>query len=258
MKDVIPYYKKRGETPKEALQRLRKECPVLKDEALSYAGRLDPLAEGLLVVLVGEANKEREKYLGLPKTYQLEVLFGWSTDSYDIAGKLTDAKDARVNPLQLTKALGELEGRREEPYPPYSSKPVNGKPLFEWAREGRLDEIDIPTHMVNIKKIQLLKTRTITGDDLYKYVAKSLGLLTGDFRQDEIWSCWEQNLKGTYNKEYDIAVLDVHCGSGAYMRQLAHELGEHVSVPALALSIQRTEVGEYTISQKYNDTPYSY
>src|SRR3989344_5921655 len=79
MKDVIPYYKNRGETPKEALERLRIERPKLQNETLSYAGRLDPLAEGGLLILVGEANKEREQYLHLSKKYTVEILFGWST-----------------------------------------------------------------------------------------------------------------------------------------------------------------------------------
>jgi len=247
MKDIIPYYKKRGETPKAALLRLRSERPALKDETLSYAGRLDPLAEGLLLVLVGEANQEREKYLGLPKIYQVEVLFGWSTDTYDIAGKLTDASPSRIQPLRLIEVVKELEGEREEPYPPYASKPVDGKPLFMWAREGKLDEITIPTHTVTNKKVALQKTKTTSNDALYAYVEHSLELVQGDFRQDEIWGCWEDNLKRMYGHTYDIVVLEVECESGAYMRSLAHMLGEKLGIPALALSIKRTKVGEFSL-----------
>ena len=68
MDSVLTVYKKRGETPLQALNRLRKEAPKLENEILSYAGRLDPLAEGLMLVLIGEANKKREKYLNLDKT----------------------------------------------------------------------------------------------------------------------------------------------------------------------------------------------
>lgn len=247
MKDVIPYYKNRGETPKEALERLRIERPKLQNETLSYAGRLDPLAEGVLLILVGEANKEREQYLHLSKKYTVEILFGWSTDTYDVAGKLCEVSEKHINPLPLMEALHSFEGVHEKEYPPFSSKPVEGHPLFWWAQRGRLSEITIPKHTIEIQKVLLLKTKSITGDELSKFVHKSLGLLTGDFRQDEIWACWEENLKATYNKEYSVVVIEVMCGSGAYMRQLAKELGEKLGVPALALSITRTKIGEFSI-----------
>ncbi len=73
-------YKQWGETPLEALERVRLENPHVKNIPLSYAGRLDPLAEGVLLVLCGEANKSRSEYLGMDKEYECEVLFGIKTD----------------------------------------------------------------------------------------------------------------------------------------------------------------------------------
>ena len=247
MKAVIPYYKKRGETPKEALERLSFEKPYLKGQTLSYAGRLDPLAEGLLLVLVGDSNKERERYLSLQKTYVFDVLFGFSTDTYDIAGKLTEISDISIPLLKIIKGVASFEGVHTEAYPPYSSKPVQGKPLFVWAREGRLSEITIPTHTVEIKRASLLKTGTISGDDLYASVQSSLESLTGDFRQQDIWACWEANLEGTYLKKYQTATIEISCGSGTYVRSLVHNLGKAVGVPALTLRIVRTSVGDYTL-----------
>jgi len=60
---------------------------------MTYAGRLDPLAEGLLLVLTGEECKNKEKYLGLDKEYEVDVLFGFATDTYDILGKVLSAKN---------------------------------------------------------------------------------------------------------------------------------------------------------------------
>jgi len=74
---VLPVYKEYGETPLECLERLRNISQfgdALKYAKLSYAGRLDPLAEGLMIVLVGEENKNRHSHLGLGKTYELDVL----------------------------------------------------------------------------------------------------------------------------------------------------------------------------------------
>ena len=74
MDQTLTIYKNEGETPLECLERFRVEQPIYKDAVLSYAGRLDPMAEGVMLVLVDEENKNREKYLSLDKTYEVEIL----------------------------------------------------------------------------------------------------------------------------------------------------------------------------------------
>jgi len=69
MKKVLTVYKNIGETPLECLERIRSERQELVKERLSYAGRLDPMAEGVMLILVGDENKEREKYLGLDDSF---------------------------------------------------------------------------------------------------------------------------------------------------------------------------------------------
>src|SRR3990167_5802419 len=98
---VLNLYKKLGETPRERLERLRVEKPHYAHEVLSYAGRLDPMAEGGMLCLVGSANKHREEYLNLSKEYTLDVLFGFSTDTYDILGRMMDTGD----PSFITRIL---------------------------------------------------------------------------------------------------------------------------------------------------------
>jgi tRNA pseudouridine55 synthase len=249
MKDnrVVPYYKRIGETPKEAIARLRQAKPDLATETLSYAGRLDPLADGLLLVLVGDANQERESYLALEKAYRFTVLFGFSTDTYDIAGRLAEMSNKRVDTMALIKAVTALPGQWEEPYPPFSSKPVLGRPLFAWAREGRLDEITIPRHRVEVKKASLLRIGAIAGSELDALVRDRISALSGDFRQREILACWERNLEGAYAREYDTVDIEITCASGTYVRTIAHGLGISLAVPALALSITRTAVGPYEL-----------
>ena len=80
--NVIIAYKNIGETPLECLERHRKERSIDKDIPMTYAGRLDPMAEGLMILLVGEECKNKDKYLGLDKTYEFKILVGFSTDTY--------------------------------------------------------------------------------------------------------------------------------------------------------------------------------
>lgn len=253
MKAALNVYKRLGETPLQTLQRLQEANPRLRHEVLTYAGRLDPLAEGVLVVLVGDEAKRKDLYLSLRKTYQVEVLFGWSTDTYDVAGKLTDTSGGRPAMVALMEAIAKLEGTFSQAYPPYSSKPVRGKPLFAWAREGRLHEIELPVHEVTIYRALLRHCETVSGEAIARHVEESLPLLKGDFRQEELYACWQENLKGRYGQLYDLATLEVECSSGTYMRALAHDLGAALGLPALAFRIVRTQVGMYTLAESLRD-----
>ena len=83
MKKILNLYKEVGETPLERLERFKKDNSEYANEKMTYAGRLDPMAEGVLIVLVGEECLNKEKYLGLDKEYEFEVLFGFRTDTYE-------------------------------------------------------------------------------------------------------------------------------------------------------------------------------
>jgi tRNA pseudouridine55 synthase len=83
---TIILYKEISETPLECVKRFVKSNPEFENIKMGYAGRLDPMAKGLLLILVGDENKNKIKYEKLDKEYVFEVLFGISTDSYDILG----------------------------------------------------------------------------------------------------------------------------------------------------------------------------
>ena len=253
MKATLNVYKRRGETPLACLERLQESVPELRGQSLTYAGRLDPLAEGVLVVLVGDEARRKDAYLELRKTYCAEILFGFSTDTYDLAGKLTEATHGRVPMIQVMDSVGALEGLRQQAYPPFSSKPVMGKPLWQWTRENRLNEIIIPTHEVRIYRSLMRHSETIQGEDLRRHIMETLKLMKGDFRQEEIAACWEDNLKSHYGDLYDIATIEIDCSSGTYIRSIAHELGQSVGIPALAYRIVRTKVGTYSIEESLRD-----
>ena len=125
---VLNLYKRMGETPRERLERLRTEKPRYAMEVLSYAGRLDPLAEGVLLALVGGENLRREAYLSLDKEYTLDILFGFSTDSYDVLGRVTDSADMSsleaLKRKNITEGLREFQGKISQEYPPFSSKTI--------------------------------------------------------------------------------------------------------------------------------------
>jgi len=251
MKDILNLYKEQGETPLQRIERFRKANPEYKNIPLSYAGRLDPMAEGVLLILAGEANKKRSDYLNLDKEYTFDVLFGFATDTYDMLGVMSDA-DTRAShkPIRsplLMEYVAQMPGERSQKYPPFSSKPLEGKPLFVHARKGDLSQFDLPEHKIEIYSTSLVGMKRISDTDLLEKVESSIKLVKGDFRQERILHLWRDTLRVLYGMSFDIATIKIHCSSGTYVRSLANELGEQIGIPALAMRILRTRVGKYKV-----------
>ena len=244
---VLNLYKQLVETPRERLERLRVQRPHYEHEVLSYAGRLDPMAEGVLLCLVGSANKRREAYLELSKEYVLDVLFGFSTDTYDVLGRVTDTGDpATITRALVQKGLNEFRGHIEQEYPPYSSKTVEGKSLFEWARNNTLGALVMPSRTVTIHHIDIEGMYKVPEAALLQYIEDGVTRVNGDFRQEETMRLWKRHLKADGTREFPAATVRIECTSGTYARSVAHGLGVELGVPALALHILRTKVGDYS------------
>lgn len=240
--------KKIGETPLEALEVFRNKKKIDPQVPMTYAGRLDPMASGLLLILVGEECKNKEKYLGLDKEYEFQVLFGFSTDTYDILGKVT-----KVSPLQfflkedleklIKKNLKNFKGKIIQKYPIYSSKTVDGKSLFTYARNEK--DVEIPEREVNIKSLKFLNLKKVSSQKILKDIEGRIAKVKGDFRQKDILKIWQKNLKKKNN--FYIGYFKVRCSSGTYVRSIANTLGENIIMPTLAFNIKRVKVGKFKL-----------
>ncbi len=261
MKKFLLLNKKEGKTPLETLEEFRrgKDNLEYKTAKMTYAGRLDPMASGLLVVLAGEEVKNKEKYLALDKEYEFEVLFGFATDTYDILGKVTSILPARVVLAgsefrkEINKNLKYFTGKFIQKYPMYSSKTVTGKQLFEYARAGL--EVERPEREVFVKKLKFLKLRKVNNKKLLANIEKRIKKVKGDFRQKEILKIWQKKLSNNPERggsllTFNIASFKIKCSSGTYVRGIANSLGEKLDIPALAFSIKRTRIGAWTFSKK--------
>ena len=254
LKKILLINKKEGETPLEALDIFRSKHKKYKQVKMTYAGRLDPMASGLLLVLAGEETKNKEKYLALDKEYEFEVLFGFATDTYDILGKISSsARQGLAEELTQAKLEKEIKqnlkyftGKFIQKYPIYSSKTVRGKQLFKYARGE--EEVEIPEREVFVKELKFLKLKTINRKKLLKNIERRIKKIKGDFRQKEILKIWHKNLSvkhRVFNTKFFIASFRIKCGSGTYVRGIANSLGEKIGIPALAFSIKRTKIGKY-------------
>lgn len=244
--DIHLVYKKLGDTPNEAVLRFKKENKQYENESITYAGRLDPMAEGLLLLLSGEALLEKEKYLNFPKTYEFEILWGFDTDSLDILGKPESFKVHKVEVESLEGKLKESVGKFSQIYPAYSSKPVLGKPLFQWARGGKIGEIDIPKHEVEIFKAEYLGRRNISKEELIENIKYKINLVKGDFRQKEILEGWNNVITDAPN-EFFIDKIYIKVSSGFYIRQFVKDLADSLQTRATTFYIKRISIGEYCL-----------
>jgi tRNA pseudouridine55 synthase len=237
---TVIIYKNIGETPLEALERFRATRSDLKKVPMTYAGRLDPMAEGELLILMGDECKNKEMYLGLDKEYEVDIVFGISTDTYDALGLVTDVQTEVLGPIDID--LSRYVGRLTQEYPAYSSKTVAGVQLHELARAHDLPP-DMPTKEVEIYLIErdIHIPSVISSQELQERISKSIGRVKGDFRQEEILNTWRRVLAEEKKRPY--MRIKVSCSSGTYMRSLAHRMGLDSGVGAFALGIRRTKIG---------------
>jgi tRNA pseudouridine55 synthase len=262
---TVNVYKPLGLTPFQIVGQYRKKYPKHKNKKVAYAGRLDPLAHGVLLLLVEPETKNAKKYQGLDKEYEFEVLFGVRTDTYDVLGRLDkkilrQAQDDKadigslstLSNTQILEMSKTYEGKYKQPYPPYSSKTVKGKPLFWWAREGKLGEIKIPSKEIEIYSLSLIKTRFIDTKILSYQVTRKVNAVKGNFRQKEILRDWKDFFENSKQKKFQIAKFIIHCSSGTYIRQIAHEMGQKLGCVAIAFDILRTKVGKFKLNDSIN------
>ncbi len=243
---VLTLYKQLGETPLECIERFRLDNPTYKETKMTYLGRLDPLAEGLLLVLAHN-TKEKEVYLSMDKTYEFEILWGFGTDTYDILGLVTIGTGVTPKRIEerMPSLLDTIREKKNQSYPPYSSKTVNGKPLFEWARENRIEEIDVPERGIKIFSINHVDSRLVSKQELLNEIHTRVSLVKGDFRQQEILGKWNDAIKQSGEENFLISKFNASVSSGTYIRGLANEMGKYFGSEAIAFWIKRTRVGEY-------------
>lgn len=272
-------WKNAGETLDQLLDRVRSASLADKlgynispETKITYAGRLDPLASGIMILLVGDGVHDKELYNKLDKRYRATVVLGFETDTYDVLGipSPSPSQGSNLGLEYLIKNILEKQiGTHTQTYPPYSSKNVNGVPLWKLTRDGNLPDVlpsrEVVVYGANLvipapepesrvlshiplDPLTLVRDDTcgvlISGVDLLLKIRETVSRVTGDFRQAEILDSWEKNIVS--RETYQILEIDYHVGSGTYIRGLVHELGQQLGIGAVLLALERYQAGDYT------------
>lgn len=208
---ILVVDKDKGMTSADVVYHLRKALHIRK---IGHAGTLDPDVTGVLPIAIGQATKLIELMHTQNKKYVGTAILGYATDSYDISGKvlksqkLTDPIEKEEIEQQMQKFVGQIE----QVPPIYSAVRVNGKHLYEYAREGI--EVERPKRQVQI----------------FAY----------DTMSEPVFD------SKTGFQEFD---FQIECSKGTYVRSLVNDLGTRLGVPAVMKTLRRTASSGFTIDQ---------
>lgn len=205
-------------TSHDVVAKLRRITGVRK---IGHAGTLDPLATGLLIILVGrEFTKRQTEFLKQDKEYQCEAQLGIVTDSYDRMGQeinhasWTELK--KIKRQDLEKVLLKFMGEITQTVPAFSAVKVKGRKLYNQARKGEVDLKTLPVREVEIYELELLEFE------------KDLAAQKITFK------------------------IRTKVSSGTYIRSMIHDIGGMLGVGATVLELRRTKIGEIAVDGAEN------
>lgn len=212
MEGILPLFKPAGMTSHDCVFKLRK---LLRTKKVGHTGTLDPDVTGVLPICVGKATKIAEYITDAGKAYEGEVTLGFTTTTEDASGEKVEEKpvDRTITRKEIEQVLLSLTGEIEQTPPMYSAVKVNGKKLYEYARQGI--EVERPTRKVTIYGIELLDNRE------------------------------------SFEGEQVSFKFRVSCSKGTYIRTLAVTIGEKLGYPAHMSSLVRIQSADLTIEDCY-------
>lgn len=209
MNGIIIVNKPYGYTSRDVVNIL---CKKFKTKRIGHTGTLDPIATGVLILCIGSATKLVEALTSDDKEYIATVELGTLTDTLDNTGNVIKEEKTNVNVNQIKKALEKMQGVYEQEVPIYSAVKINGKKLYEYAREGI--NVDLPKRTVNIKSLELINN--------IKY----------------------ENNKTTFQ-------IRCHVSKGTYIRSLVNDIAHELGTVGTMTSLNRVKQGIFNISDAY-------
>ena len=248
----VSIYKPIGQTPNELIGIYKKENKNVKK--VSFAGRLDPMAHGTMLLLINEECKMHDTYIGHNKIYEFQILYGFQTDTFDVLGILKKY----LSPIKFKKNIDSINlnkyiGKTKQEYPPYSSIVVNKKPLWEWSKLGLIDTIKpLPSKEIEIYEFEeIIHESSIESyESLHEKIKSMIYSLSEKnqpkFRVPEIMNVWN-----TYFDSYKdiltgltpiIKKYRANVSSGTYIRSLSNQIGNDIGCGALAIDIKRIKL----------------
>lgn len=255
---IIPIWQPQG----YSTNHLAKKIGELYGVKSTHTGTLDPMAEGVVIVLTDENRLKRQELSSLVKGYEFEILFGLKTDSFDGMGILDTnsigsnnlsflVDKISINKENLKVVCNAFIGEYSQQVPLFSAQLYKGKKLFEW---GHLKEnVPLPTKKGTIYKLEVLDVYELSFTDAVDSIITRLKNITGDFRQQEIIEQWENIKTSVLNKNTNVSGFEkvtiakfyIENSRGLYIRSLSQDICEKLGTVGFIYSLVRTRNGDY-------------
>ncbi len=222
MNGIIIINKPKGCTSHDIVYKIKR----MFNQKVGHTGTLDPMAIGVLPILVGKGTLCSKYLINHDKIYEVELQLGKKTDTADIEGNVIEEKEVLDNILDINNVESVLKtflGKQKQTPPMYSAIKVKGKKLYEYARKGQ--NIEVEPRNIEIYNIQLINI----------------------------------------NKEEKIVKFKVHCSKGTYIRSLCEDIATRLETIGFMKNLNRIQVGDFNIKnaieieeleQKINNTEF--
>lgn len=239
---IIWLHKPIGWTPKSCIDEYKRITN--RGGKIAFAGRLDPMASGLLPIVVNGTRETASELESCYKTYQFKVILGLQTDTYDILGLLANIQEDRsYTEIDIENIIDTASTITVQEYPPFSSKTVlderTGKKVSLWKLALEGTPVSLPQHNVDIKYIKLLNHTTISSEDVLSIINDRIKQLLPsiDMRRFMILSRWKEILPVMTNRRFQLIECEAKVSSGTYIRSIANSIG------GVCLDINRIQYG---------------
>ena len=234
-------YKNSGEPFGEITKKVTNDS----QNKISYIGRLDPLASGIIIYLEGDELKDRDKYMNMDKTYKFNLVIGISTDTGDCLGMIRKIQSVNtINMTRLLEVFSQFLGEYEQRYPIYSAYQIhkNGvkKPLWYFAKNGiELEESEIPKHIIKIYNLEQDAKPMFSIRNMNYFKEQVILIPDGlELRKEEVLSQYNEYKETDKIRLIGIPML-AKVSSGTYIRQLCADIGDRLGIPCMADKIER-------------------
>lgn len=206
---IILLNKSKGISSFKAIDELKRK---IKAKKAGHAGTLDPMAEGLMVVMINDATKFSGDLMKKDKEYYVEMELGYKTDTYDSEGKVIEEykSEIELSDSQIIRTIHSFKGKIKQVPPMYSAIKVEGQKLYDLARKGiEIERMPRDVEIMNIYKIKIHRPKENSSRIKISFYA--------------------------------------HVSSGTYIRSLVHDIGEKLKVFATMTKLVRTKIGRLSI-----------
>lgn len=207
MNGIIIIDKEKNMTSRDVVNKVSK---ILDTKKIGHTGTLDPLATGVLVLCVGKATKLVDLITGYDKEYIAKVCLGTLTDTLDITGNIIKEKETNITKEEIENTLKSFIPGYEQEVPIYSAVKINGKKLYEYARNG--ETVELPKRYIKINSIDLIS-----------------------------------DIEYENGKTYFSFITNV--SKGTYIRSLINDIGKKLNTYGTMLELRRTKQGNFKIEE---------